>query len=149
MGTVNEIGENVNVTTIEELKEYARGMKVELPPFVKGEGNRFVARLKRPSAATLLSGGVPNGLMHCALQLFSPEDFEDEKKKLDNELLEDIQDSHDVLCYVAEKALVEPTYKEITELGIELTDEQLTAIYTFVMTGVNDLKFFRTGQNKD
>ena len=149
MGTVvNGICENVNVTTIEELKEYVRGMKVELPPFVKGKGERFVVRLRRPSAATLLSGGVPNGLMHCALQLFSSEDF-DEEKKLDNELLEDIQNSHEVLCYVAEKALVEPTYKEITELGIELTDEQLTAIYTFVMTGVNDLKFFRTGQDKD
>jgi hypothetical protein len=45
---------------------------------------------------------------------------------------------------LAENALIEPSYKELKEAGIELTDLQLSAIMAYCQRGVKMLEYFRT-----
>ena len=49
----------------------------------------------------------------------------------------------DVFKIIAKSAMTEPTYEQLEELGIELTADQLYAIYSYVNRGVEDLKSFR------
>lgn len=134
-----------DITTLKDLKEYAKGVVVELPPF--SDEQPLTVILRRPNVAELLvDEGIPNELMHTALILFDGES--DEKEKTDEEKRLDILDTHDVLVYVAKKCLVSPKYEEFEEAGIELTDAQLTGIYNFLQTGVRELAFFRKKQQK-
>ena len=136
----------MDVTTLDELREYSGGTVVELPPF--SDDQPFVARLRRPNVSSLLvDGGIPNELMHTAMILFAAE--EDKDEKTEEEKLEDIRETQRVLQYAAEQCLVSPTYEEIRNAGLELTDAQLTGIYNFLQTGVRELAFFRKKQQKD
>ncbi len=47
------------------------------------------------------------------------------------------------LRLLTKSAMTEPTYEQLEELGIELTADQLYAIYSYVNRGVEDLKSFR------
>ena len=59
----------VNVTSIEDLKNYASGTVVEMPPFA--EGQPLIARLKRPSILGMAKQGkIPNTLLVKANELF-------------------------------------------------------------------------------
>ena len=49
----------------------------------------------------------------------------------------------DVIDVIAEEVFVEPTYNEIKEAGIELTDEQYMFIFNYCQTGVKNLENFR------
>ena len=60
----------MNVTKITDLKKYAEGAVVELPPF--GPGQPFVAKIKRPSLMTMAKRGeIPNSLLTTAESMFS------------------------------------------------------------------------------
>ena len=53
------------ITSLTALEQYAQGQIVELPGF--GDGQPFVARLRRPSLMVLIkSGKVPNALLATA-----------------------------------------------------------------------------------
>lgn len=57
------------VTTIDDLRRYAKGSLVKLPSFAAGQP--FVARLKRPSMMELVKNGeIPNELLTRANELF-------------------------------------------------------------------------------
>lgn len=129
----------VQITSIEELKKVAMGELVELPPFA--EGTQFVVRLKRPSMMALAkSGRIPNALMDSAVQLFDNAKSKPAKEmsKQDN-----MSKMYDLCKAMAEAALVEPTYKELEEAGIELSDAQLLAIFNYTQTGAKQLDSFR------
>lgn len=129
----------VQITSIEELKKVALGELVELPPFV--EGTSFVVRLRKPSMMALAkSGRIPNALMDSAAQLFN-----DAKTKSAKEMSkqDNLSKMYDLCKAMAEAALVEPTYNELCEAGIELSDAQLLAIFNYTQTGAKQLNSFR------
>ena len=49
----------------------------------------------------------------------------------------------EILEIMAEAALVEPTYDDIKNAGLELADDQLTAIFNYTQDGVAALNLFR------
>lgn len=123
------------VTTIEELKSYAQGQMVDLPPF--GEGQPFRARLRRPSLMALVkSGKIPNRLLVTANKLFM-------EKGVDEKDTEFMPQALDVFEALVEASFVSPTYKELKEAGIELTDDQMMFVFSYTQQGVKALERFR------
>lgn len=123
-------------TTFEELKEYAKGQLVEIPAFA--EGQPFVARLKRPSMLKLAeTGRIPNSLLVTANQLFEKGGggFNSENETAMSDMMKVIEE-------ICSAAFVEPTYEEIKEAGIDLTDDQLMFIFEYTQVGVKSLTPF-------
>ena len=128
----------MNVTTLKELKKYAEGIPVQLPSFASD--CPFVALLRRPSVVRLArEGTIPNDLLPAAMELFTGKKQENKKE----DKLRDMGESRDVMIVIARASMVSPTYDELTEMGLELTENQLIAIYNFTQTGVQDMRSFR------
>lgn len=128
----------INITSIEDLKNYANGTIVEMPPFA--EGQPLVARLKRPSILGMAKQGrIPNTLLVKANELFLQSGA-----GLDTEEEDTMKQLYDVLDLIANETLVEPTYEEIKSAGLELTDEQMMFLFNYSQQGVKALESFRT-----
>ena len=98
-------------------------------------GDTVEFELKRPSILALAAAGaITNPLMKTARKLFysgiSPDGG-------------DLAEEGRVLLEVAKAALVKPSFDELEEAGIELTDEQLVAIFQFTQLGAKALDRFR------
>lgn len=129
-----KIVKQLEVTPITTLKEYSNGEIVMFPPF--SENKPFVARVKRPSMMVLMkTGKIPNSLLTAASALFSG----DMKTENDSEAYKDILGVIEVL---AEASFLEPTWSELQEAGIELTDEQYTFLFNYIQRGVKALEPF-------
>lgn len=125
------------VTSLEQLKQYANGNIVRLPDFA--EGQPFIARLKRPSILGMAKQGkIPNSLLVKTNELFV------QSGSLDTEENSMMQEIYDVIDLIASETFVEPTYDEIKSTGIELTDEQMMFIFNYSQQGVKALESFRT-----
>lgn len=123
-------------SNVVDLKRYVGGAVIQLPDF--GPGQPFYARLKRPSMLALVkSGKIPNALLTTANELFTNKAGVNTE---DKEMLSDLFGVMDAIC---EASLLEPTYQELKENGIELTDEQLMFIFNYSQTGVKALNSFR------
>lgn len=128
----------VNVTSIEDLKNYANGTIVEMPPFA--EGQPLIVRLKRPSILGMAKQGkIPNSLLVKANELFLQNGA-----GLDSEEEDTMKQLYDVLDLIAKETLVEPTYEEFKSVGLELTDEQMMFLFNYSQQGVKALESFRT-----
>lgn len=126
----------MEITSITQLNEYAQGQVVELPPFA--EGQSFVARICRPSMLSLVkTGKIPNELLVTANNLFIDGKVD---SKADPQAMQKVFDIFDAIC---EACFIEPTYKQIQEAGITLTDEQYMFIFNYSQAGVKALKPFR------
>lgn len=126
-----------NVTSMTDLKRYAAGQVVELPPFA--DGMPFIARLRRPSMLFLAkTGQIPNTLLSKAGQLFNGggAGFDAD----DTNMLSDV---YDIVMVVINAALVSPTIDEIHEAGLELADDQIMAIFNYTQGGIKALESFR------
>lgn len=129
--------EQLVVTSIEQLKQYAQGEVVELPPFSPTQP--FVARLKRPSLLSMAKNGkIPNELLVKTNELFINDGTA--VNASDNNMLEEI---FSVIDTIASEVFVQPTYAEIKEANIELTDEQMIFIFNYTQRGVKNLENFR------
>ena len=98
-------------------------------------GETVEVELKRPSILALAAAGaIPNPLMKTARKLFysgiSPDGG-------------DLAEEGRVLLEVAKAALVKPSFDELEAAGIELTDEQLVAIFQYTQLGAKALDRFR------
>lgn len=125
------------ITSIEELVQVSKGAIVELPPFV--EGHQFFARLKRPSMLKLVKANkIPNELLTSANSLFAQGTRN--LNTLDKSMMNNLFSVMDIIC---EEAFVEPTYKELKEAGIELTDDQIAFVFGYTQNGVKQLESFR------
>ncbi len=98
-------------------------------------GDTVEFELKRPSILALAaSGAIANPLMKTARKLFysgvSPDGG-------------DLAEEGRVLLEIARAALVKPSFDELEEAGIALTDEQLVAIFQFTQLGAKALDRFR------
>lgn len=135
---MENIQKQLQVTPISSLVEYAKGDVVQLPPFAYGKP--FVARLKRPSMMVLMkSGKIPNSLLGAANSLFGG--TSSDKVEQDEDFYKDVLG---VIECLAEASFVEPTWNDIKEAGIELTDEQLMFLFNYTQKGVRSLESFRT-----
>ena len=124
----------ITTTKISDLKKYADGAIVELPPFAKDMP--LFAKLKRPSMMALMANGmIPNALLPIAEAMFlnGP-----------NEADISTSDMYKVIKTMCEACMVEPTYQEIVDAGLELTDEQMLFIFNYSQIGVSALRSFRS-----
>lgn len=138
------ITNNTDVTSINDLVKYQEGMIVDLPPF--GPDMPFRAKLKRPSILALAKAGkIPNSLMQAADSLFSGSKPA-QPKKMDRNNLADTYEVFEILC---EATFVSPTWHEIKEAGIELTDEQLVFLFNYTQRGIKSLSSFRQEQSNN
>lgn len=127
------------VTTIDELREYSKGSFVKLPDFA--EGQPFYAMLRRPSLLKLAeSGKIPNQLLVTANKLFTCQAAD--QASVANEGL--LKSMFEVIEVLAEASFVSPTWEEIKDAGITLTDEQLMFIFSYTQDGVKALESFRS-----
>lgn len=125
------------VTNIIDLKRYAAGQVVELPPFA--DGMPFVAQLRRPSMLFLAkTGQIPNTLLSKAGQLFNGGGA-----GLDADDANMLSDVYDIAMVIVNAALVSPTLGEIHEAGLELADDQIMAIFNYTQGGIKALESFR------
>lgn len=95
-----------------------------------GITDTFEVKLKRINLMGLMATGkVPNPLLGTVVSLFKGgKEFKTDSK-------ESIKELNELANFFAEQALAEPTYKELKENGIELTDTQLMAIYNYALQG--------------
>lgn len=133
------MGMEMEVTALSTLKTYAEGQLVQLPDFA--EGQPFVAKLKRPSILAMTkSGKIPNELLAAVFKLFSGEGSKKEDGRDINMLIQ-MDEMLDVVC---DAAFVSPTYQEIKDAGLELTDEQKSFVFQYAQNGVKALNNFRS-----
>nr|DAF04197.1 MAG TPA: hypothetical protein [Caudoviricetes sp.]DAR99549.1 MAG TPA: hypothetical protein [Caudoviricetes sp.] len=126
---------NHQPTSIQDLISYSQGQIVKLPDF--SEGQPFYARLRRPSMLSLMSNGkIPNSLVITANRLFNGKGMDDRNENSMSEVLQLLE----VIC---ESAFVEPSYKELKEAGVHLTDQQYMAVFNYTQEGVKALEPFR------
>ena len=122
-----------DVTDFSKLKKVSDSKIVELPEF--GDGTKFIARLRRPSMLKLCkSGKIPNSLLNQATSMFTDSNA---SKKVN------ITDIYDICEIICDSAFVNPTYEEIKDSGIELTDEQIMAVFQYTQGGIKALENFR------
>lgn len=129
------------VTNIENLKNVQMSREVELPPFM--DGTPFTARIKSTSLINMVNKGrIPNPLIKVVLGMIDGENEEKDKKKDINETIEDKVNSFNLMFAIAKEALVEPTFEDIEKCGIELTDDQILAIFEHSMSSLNSASKF-------
>ena len=109
-------------------------LTVALPDWL-GDGD-FMCELKRPSLLAMAAcGAIPNPLLPVARKLFFDGGFNPDKGNL--------AEDGEILLAVAKAAMIEPSFDELAARGIDLTDEQLVAIWKFVQGGAKMLDRFR------
>ena len=133
------IMENQSVTPLETIRLASMGTIIAIPGF--GDGDTINVRLRKPNLLTLMkSGRIPNQLMGTATELFEG------KKKTGNTgySATELADIASLMTIFCEACLVEPSYKELTDSGIELTMEQMNFIVSYAQGGVKSLESFRS-----
>lgn len=131
--------ENLKVTSIEELRDAMNGELVELPEF--DGGHKFVARLRRPSMLSMVeSGSIPNSLLVQANGLFVNGPSTMVNNTMDENMMKDMRQIMESIC---EQSFVEPTYRQLVDNNIKLTDEQYMFIFNYSQRGVKALENFR------
>lgn len=138
MGTVDMTRATTpSVTTVQDLEAYASGTIVQLPEF--GEGQPFIARMRRPSLLALVKQGkIPNSLLISANEL-----FQSGVGSYDSDNQDSLKQIFDVIDIIIEASLIQPSYAQIKTAGIELTDEQRIAIFSYSQQGIRALESFR------
>lgn len=127
----------MHITSASDLQSYAAGVVVRLPDFA--EGQPFVARIRRPSLLVLAkSGKIPNNLLTAAGELFSKGG-----SGLDPDNVNMLGDMYDIMHIVCNSALIQPSLQDIEAAGLELSDEQMMAIFNYSQAGVKALESFR------
>ena len=133
----NLVASNAKITTIHELQGYVGGKIVRLPDFA--EGQPLVARVKRPSLLIMAKQGkIPNTLLGAAGELFTKGG-----SGVDADNTRMLGDMYDVCHLIAEASLVEPSLAEIESVGLELTDDQMMALFNYSQVGTKALESFR------
>lgn len=134
----NLVAMNAKITTVADLQSYRNGKVVQLPDFA--EGQPLVARVRRPSMLVLAKQGkIPNTLLGAAGQLFTKGG-----SGMDSDNTKMLADMYDVCHIIAESTLMEPTLADIESAGLELTDDQMMAIFNYTQVGTKALESFRS-----
>lgn len=128
----------LKVTELSKLIESAKGEIVQLPGFT--EDVPFFARVRKPSLLGLVkTGKIPNSLLVKTNELFVQDGT-----GFDTDDTNMMADLCDVLDVIAQETLVEPSYDDLKNNGVELTDQQRTALFSYSQQGIKALEPFRT-----
>lgn len=101
------------------------------------KGEMISVKMRRPGLYNMAAMGfVPNPLLGAMQKM-----FEGNGKALDTL---DAKKQGECVIAMAKYALVEPTYAQLTDAGLELTDQQLMDIYMFALGGAAMLAGFRS-----
>lgn len=120
----------MSITKIDEIK--AKQI-IEVPLRGWGIDDVFNVKLKNFSLLEVASKGkIPNPLIGPVLGLF-------QGKGMEIETVEGLKTFKEVVDFFCDVCLVEPTYKELKDNGINLTDDQRNAIYNFATRGAKSL----------
>ena len=131
------LNQPLQITSLNELQMYAQGCVVRLPDF--SEGQPLVARIRRPSLLVLAKQGkIPNSLLTTAGELFTNGGG---GLDADNENM--LSDMYNIMEIIATAALIQPSMADIKSAGLELSDEQMMAIFNYSQTGIKALEPFR------
>ena len=134
----------MNVTSLEQLKNIKKVDIVELPSF--DDGTPFIAELKKPNMLMLMANGhIPNTLLNVAMDIFQNGKGQETIDKALNDP-KDLKVLTELLLVLAKACLVNPSFKQLEDLGIELNENQLSAILTYAQGGVVALESFRQQQ---
>ena len=128
---------NIKPTTLSQIQKMTGGEVVELPGFRSDEPVYF--RLIRPSMLMLAkSGSIPNSLLSRAAEIFSKG-----SGSFDSDDASMLAETYDVMHAIAEASMVEPMLADLEAAGVNLTDDQMIAIFNYSQNGVNALTSFR------
>lgn len=122
------------ITNIETIRSKHGIAEYRLPGWDADE--EFVCKLRRPSATGLAAavGHVPNPLLGVVAEMFMAGPKAVAKIPADQQA--------QALQAIARYALVEPTYDQLADAGVDLTDNQYHAIYAFALGGAIGLARF-------
>ena len=130
----------MQVTSLEQLKNIKVTDIVNLGCFE--DGTELIAEVKKPNLMQLMvEGKVPNTLMSTAMGMFKNGSGELVNKAIDD--VDSLKDLVGMMQVFAEASLVNPTYAQIKEIGLSLTEKQLIGILQFAQGGVKALENFR------
>ena len=133
----------MQVTSLEQLQAIKQTEIIELPSFE--DGTKLNVEVKKPNMMQLIAAGkIPNTLLNSAMEMFNGKAGEKMQKAADN--AGDLKDLVGMMNVIAEASLVNPTYKQIKELGIDLTDNQLMGLLMYSQGGLKALENFRNQQ---
>lgn len=121
------------ITTVASLKKLAQKTEVVI---LNGwdENTPFVCRLRRSGLRQMITAGkIPNPLMAAAQRLYEGQA---------SRASASIKDMLKVMDIVVDNALVDPKPEELREAGIELTEEQYSAIFTYAQRGIKAVEPF-------
>lgn len=137
--------ENLQVTSLEQLKKVKQTVVIDLGKFE--DGTSLVAEVKRPDIMNLATQNkIPNTLLSEAMKVFngtSSEIVDKVTKEGDFQALKCLGDLFEILT---DECLVNPKYSDLKSLGIELTMEMKFKILMFAQNGIEGLTTFRTEQ---
>lgn len=132
------------VTSLEALKAVKCSKEVPLPPFP--DGTPFIAELRKISLMDMAKKGrIPNPLLQ---SVFTVIGFESSTEKEDSNKASKDSDSMnslealDFMDSVVQNSLVSPTYQQIVDCGVELSDEQVFAIFGYAIGDLELLSKF-------
>lgn len=130
----------MQITSLEELKQIAEGEVLEFPGFT--DDKPFVARIRRYSLMGLAtSGKIPNPLIVHAQRIF---DNADKLMKGEKELTAKERNEITALeAVLLHESLVEPTYQQIIDIGLELSPIQKALIIEASQGDTSRLNHFR------
>ena len=122
-------------TNVITLQKYVNsGEVVELPGWE--EGVPFIVKLRMAMLRPLLmTGKIPNPLMSAAQRLYEGTGA----SKASSTYKQVVE----VMYLVVREAMVEPTLAQLEEVGVELTEEQFGAIFSYAQRGAKALEPFR------
>ena len=122
------------ITSIEEMMRQGGAAEVQISGW-NGERD-ITVMLKRPSLYAMAAAGhIPNPLLPVADGLFMANGATIQKSRFD--------ETAKMIELIAKEALVKPTFDELTEAGLMLTDQQYNEIYAYVLRGPVGLDRFR------
>lgn len=128
----------LKVTELSKLIESAKGEIVQLPGFT--EDVPFFARVRKPSLLGLVKAKkIPNNLLIKTNELFVQDGT-----GFDTDDANMMEDLCNVLDVIAQETLVEPSYDDLKNNGVELTDQQRTALFSYSQQGIKALEPFCT-----
>lgn len=121
-------------TSIEEMARQGGVREITLSGW-DGE-NDITVKARRPSLYAMAAAGhIPNPLLPAADSLFMANGAAIQKSRFD--------DMAKMLDIIARETLVKPTFEELEQAGLTLTDTQYLEIYRFVIGGAASLERFR------
>ena len=128
------------ITDIAQLKAESSWV-IDVPSYDGTSTYKF--RVKSPSIiACMAEGRIPNALIPIVEKTINAGKPEKKAKATEPDI-PDYKTTSEYMLFLCEQALVEPTYAELKENGIELTTEQITAIVDGSQKAVSDLSSFR------